>query len=64
MRRRDLYIIIILTSLCLRWAIMHKVTDTREDFNDSENRDGLTVVLAHTFQIIIYSIYIPIRRHA
>lgn len=33
---------------------MYKFTDTREDFNnDSENRDGLTVVLAHTFRTII-----------
>lgn len=32
---------------------MYTFTDTCEDFNDSENRDGLTVVLAHTFRTII-----------
>lgn len=34
--------------LCLQRRLLCEFTDTCEDFNDSENRDGLTVVLAHT----------------
>lgn len=44
-------------------GLLCEFTDTCEDFNDSENLDGLTVVLAHTLQTIIFSIYIPPPSH-
>jgi len=38
-------------------GLLCEFTDTCEDFNDSENRDGLTVVLAHTSNDYLFDLH-------